>query len=664
MKPKITFILCIHNHQPVGNYEWVLKEVFEKCYEPFVSTLEEHPRVKVALHYSGPLLEWMPESFVERIRSLVKNGQVELLTSGFYEPIFPIIPFQDGVDQLVAYTNLLKEKFGRRPEGFWLAERVWEPNIPELAVQSGLRYTLIDDTHFLYAGLEEGELNGYYITEYQGSSIFVFPIAKKLRYLIPYEKPQETIDYLSSFPDGSILVYGDDGEKFGCWPGTYDLLWEEEWLERFFSTVEKTEWITLRLPSSVLANTSPRGRIYLPTASYDEMGEWALPQKRQLAYANLIQSLKKEGRYESMRGFLKGGYFRNFFTKYAEANQIHKKMIYVSKKVNEMRGKGKARAKRELWRGQGNCAYWHGVFGGLYLPHLREALYSHLISAEVIADKETRGREFLYSIEHDFDCDGYKEVLIETSLLNLYFHLVGGRMIELDYRPSSVNLLDTLTRQKEAYHSLLEMEQANSKEHASIHDLKRRPPKDFNKYLVYDRTTRNSLLDHLLVPDTTPQQFAEMAYSEVEDLSSSLYGSDLRRSQSDIQLELHRKSANSNITKTILITPKESTITIDYHLQVANSENILFGVEFNLNLSQPTLPRGLSKEIRVLAEDKRVAVSFELEHPADIWGHPINTLSQSESGYDLIYQGFCLMPVWKINAREFGVRIRLEVSTC
>jgi alpha-amylase len=665
MRPRISLVLCIHNHQPVGNYDWVFEEVFKKCYEPFVTALERHPGVRLALHYSGPLLEWMDESFTGRIRRLVENGQVELLTSGFYEPILPIVPFEDGVDQVSAYTNLLRSKFGRRPTGFWLAERVWEPNIPEIAAKCGLEYTLTDDTHFLYAGLREEELNGYYITEYQGACVRVFPISKTLRYLIPFREPQETIDYLNSYPDGSILVYGDDGEKFGGWPGTHKLVWKDGWLERFFRAIQETERIDLEHPSSLLADVYPRGRVYLPTASYDEMGEWSLPAKKQAEYAASIESLKEEGKYEDMRAFLKGGYFRNFFAKYPEANRIHKKMIYVSEKVREMREKGKARAKRELWKGQGNCAYWHGVFGGLYLPHLREALYSHLISAEVIADKELRGRSFLHSAQRDLDCDGHKEVVIETPHLSLYLHEVGGRIYELDYRPNLSNLCNTLARREEAYHAcLLAKSEVKEEEHASIHNLVRKAPKNVEKHLIYDRTTRDSLIDHLLTPETTPEHFFRMRHSDLVDLAESVYQAGLRQSESEAQLTLKRKAREWSMAKTLLVPSTEPALQVSYHLRLSTPREALFGVEFNLNLAEGATPREPVQEVHLIDKAKGMALLLKFDTPAIVWSHPITTVSQSESGYELIYQGLCVMPVWKVTSPDFETRIRMELSTC
>ena len=72
-----------------------------------------------------------------------------------------------------------------------------------------------------------------------------------------------------------------------------------------------------------------------------------------------------------------------------------------------------------LWAGQCNCAYWHGVFGGLYLPHLRQSLYRELLQAELQADKVLQGDKINIT-QNDFDKDGRPEILIEAPAQNLY----------------------------------------------------------------------------------------------------------------------------------------------------------------------------------------------------------------------------------------------------
>ena len=83
---RISLALAIHNHQPVGNFGWVFDEVFEQAYLPMLEALERHPGVRLSLHYTGPLLEWLraerPE-FIEALRALVERGQVEILGGGY-----------------------------------------------------------------------------------------------------------------------------------------------------------------------------------------------------------------------------------------------------------------------------------------------------------------------------------------------------------------------------------------------------------------------------------------------------------------------------------------------------------------------------------------------------------------------------------------------------
>ncbi len=145
MAPRISLALALHNHQPVGNFGWVFAEVFERAYEPMIAALERHPGVRLSLHYTGPLLDWLVaerRDAIERLRALVERGQVEILGGGFYEPVLASLPERDRVGQLVRMGDELERRFGQRPRGAWLAERVWEPDLPTSLVAGRLR---VDD---------------------------------------------------------------------------------------------------------------------------------------------------------------------------------------------------------------------------------------------------------------------------------------------------------------------------------------------------------------------------------------------------------------------------------------------------------------------------------------------------------------------------------------
>src|SRR5258708_336363 len=126
-------VLLIHAHQPCGNFDHVLEKSYQHCYLPFIELLGKHPSVRLGLHYSGPLLTWVeqyhPEYFTH-LKKLVQAGQVELVGGGFYEPILISIPPADQHEQITRLTAYLEKHFGKRPSGAWLAERVWEPQLP------------------------------------------------------------------------------------------------------------------------------------------------------------------------------------------------------------------------------------------------------------------------------------------------------------------------------------------------------------------------------------------------------------------------------------------------------------------------------------------------------------------------------------------------------
>ena len=129
----ITLLLGVHDHQPVGNFEEVMQSANKEAYRPFFETLEKHPSVKMTFHITGPLLEYLIEhdpDQIARLRHLAERGQVEFLTGGYYEPILPIIPEADQIGQIRKMTARIGEVFNARARGAWLAERVWEPQLP------------------------------------------------------------------------------------------------------------------------------------------------------------------------------------------------------------------------------------------------------------------------------------------------------------------------------------------------------------------------------------------------------------------------------------------------------------------------------------------------------------------------------------------------------
>src|SRR3989449_5675063 len=401
-----------------------------------LEALERHPKIRLSLHYTGSLLDWFDEAqpeFLRRLAALVWRNQIEIVSGGYYEPILPSIPDDDKIAQIRRLTERLSRDFGVIARGMWIAERVWEPSLPRLIRNAGIEWTILDDVHFKNVGLEDKDLYGYYATEDQSSVLKVFATSKKMRYTIPWRPAKETIEVLRDLatPDGKrIAVMGDDGEKFGSWPGTGEYCWGSAkvrgWVDEFFTALEEnSEWLHTTPLGEYARNYPALGRIYIPTSSYIEMTEWALPPQKSYLFGNLLHQLEEEKRDDILQ-FMRGGFWRNFLVRYHEINNQHKKMLRVHHKVYDA-GATPETGLVQLWKAQANDTYWHGLFGGIYMGHVRSAIYHHLIKAENAADRALLGTGHWQRYEFtDFDRDTLNELIIESDQQNLYIDLQRG----------------------------------------------------------------------------------------------------------------------------------------------------------------------------------------------------------------------------------------------
>jgi len=275
MNQPLRLVLAIHNHQPIGNFDGVFEQAYQDSYRPFLEVFERYERLRIALHTSGSLMEWLeahhPE-YVDRLAGLVAAGKIEVLGGPFYEPILPMISTHDRVGQIVSYSQWLEHRLGASIRGMWMPERVWEQSLTSDLVRTEIEYTILDDCHFKNAGLTEAQLAGYYVTEDDTHVLKVLPGSERLRYLVPFQPPQATIDYLQEVAQrhpGGVIVFGDDGEKFGTWPGTKSHVYDQGWLSQFFDALQACgDWLRVTTPTEAIESVPPLGKVYVPEGSY------------------------------------------------------------------------------------------------------------------------------------------------------------------------------------------------------------------------------------------------------------------------------------------------------------------------------------------------------------------------------------------------------------
>jgi alpha-amylase/alpha-mannosidase (GH57 family) len=679
---KVQFIFGIHNHQPVGNFDNVFHDACDRSYLPFLQVLEKYPEISMAFHFSGSLIEWLEEHRPEVLnlfKKLVDRGNIEVLGSGFYEPILAMIPEADRVGQISKMNDWALDRLNYEIKGNWLTERVWEPHLAHSLNQAGIDYMVVDDYHFLTTGADPQKLNGYYFTEQEGKVLGVFPISQKMRYAMPFEDPQVAIDILKSYAsdDGeNLVVMADDGEKFGIWPGTWETVYGQKWLERFFSLLsENSDSIITTTFKKYYSNHRPKDLVYIPTSSYFEMSQWTLRTDLGKQMDHFIHDLENQGKGEESRPFISGGMWRNFFTKYPESNWMQKRVQFLSLNLSQLESKGgiPLQLRDDLYRAQCNCAYWHGVFGGLYLPHLRHAIFEHLLKAEerFLAS----GGSFPGLV--DLDSDGVEEYRLRSDNVQLFISADTGQIREIDWLPSFFNVTNYLQRYSEHYHEKLALASNDPNASGSIHDIVLTKEEGLQDKLFVDTYKRHGLIDHIFDTHQTQKHYYRAALHE----NYSRVSSSVKQSEAGVQINTSGFVDQSEITieKKLELHHNDLSISISIHNQGKKNINQLYGLELNFGLLGGNSPdryylvnnkncgslnsHGDEADVQTLAlvnEWDNFKINLNFSKKCQLWRAPIETISMSEAGFERVYQASAVLPHWKLNLSP-GESLELEI---
>ena len=625
MKPPLRFVFGLHLHQPVGNFDHVMADHVRDVYRPIIERATAAGFFPLTLHVSGPLLEWLEQhevSWLDMIGRLAADGKLELLLAGFDEPILASLPKPDRLEQIGRMRDYLKRRFGVDATGLWLTERVWQPGLAEDLADAGVEYALVDDRHFLVSGFRSDELHRPHLTESNGRRVGLLAIDERLRYLIPFRPPEETASYLRQLRGHGhgLAVLADDGEKFGGWPGTKDWVYGSGWLDTFLRTMEQLMTggdIKLTTGQEAFRQVPSGGLAYLGTASYREMEKWSLPPAAQQGLTKLEEELGPK-HLATSTAFVRGGHWHHFLVKYAEANRMHKVMLALST-LSRSRG-DPLEARRAIGRAQCNDAYWHGVFGGLYLPHLRNAIWRQL----AIAEHVLRQGESLACDELDLDYDGYAELWLHSSQFAALISPHRGGSIEVLTRFSDLtNLADVLTRRRESYHEVPKQAHGDGGQDKSggthsIHDIEK--ASRLTELPPVDAEPRAILVDRLISTDVTATQYAKGHYKPLRSWAAEPMRATVNAAANSITIVLQGDRLEKRLTF-------DAAGCLEVRYSWDGSEmpaDALFAPELSLARS----------------------VALQVHPEADVWRSEITTVSRSEKGFEETIQGVSLTPRW------------------
>ena len=228
---------------------------------------------------------------------------------------------------------------------------------------------------------------------------------------------------------------------------------------------------------------------------------------------------------------------------------------------------------------------------------------------------------------------------------------------------------------------------------ASIHDQVWTKEPNLAALLRYDHYTRNVFRTYVFPAARTWEDFDYLRLDENGDLAGGEWKVVTSSAPTGV-IEIVREACHGvpggevclRAAKTIQVASKESVWQLSCRSTLSTdrpgSTPLALGLELVFNLLAPDAPdryflaRGVRRpldfkgeieapQLFIVDEWQRVKISLMAEPQPRWWIVPIETISQSETGYERVYQGSAILAVWKTDPpawRDISCVIRAEIS--
>ncbi|MFH2095124.1 MAG: alpha-amylase/4-alpha-glucanotransferase domain-containing protein, partial [Bacteroidota bacterium] len=537
--------------------------------------------------------------------------------------------------------------------------------------------TLLDDYHFNGAGWLNDKLHGYFITEHEGYKLKILPIMESLRYTMPALKPPDVIDYIKKTgmdAGGGMRIAMGDIEKFGVWPKSYKIIYEDGWLHAFFQELserqKKSDVMTIKF-SDYIKQFPSDGNIYIPSGSYSEMGRWSMPYESGTQFWPVLDEVKNTApdRKSPWMHFVRGGFFRNMLVKYPESNSMHKKMLKLSRDIKEFEEHPDfQKMQKHLFRGQCNCAYWHGVFGGVYIKHLRQALFHELLQCEKLLHQAQGGG--ISICQDDTIFYGQNEIQATSDRYSIHLHpVIGANVSEFSEFRTCHNMGFVMRRRREVYHNVVS-ETTLTKEDKSP---SREDSKIPEKQAIIDWYDRSSFIMHFFHPDTKINDLKKCTYGEQGDFINQEFDLTVDSDKKKITCVRNghvwqREGALGIRVTKIFEFPESDEFVFKWTIENTSDTiaHLVPGIEMNILPSneQTSKFRIAEKEVscsglfegkgnEVILDDKEynLKMKYSCGEEYRIWSFPVNSVCRFETGFTDVFQGVSLTFLKTVNLK-------------
>ena len=717
---KLEFVPVLHLHVPSGMGVQALDRAWKRQLAPLLRAMWEHQDFCCGLHISGSVLHGMAVHKADglvALEQMVDQGRIEMVAGGWSHPFLSGIPERDALSQLGLQARLLELRTGMRPSGVYLAEGVWDPDLPKLLERAKLNYALVSGELLLSAGLRPSQVPGLHHTERGGRVLQVLASDPALDRLLRRTPGPDSLSHLEqrrAMGIRSVLWIGSMS-ALDRRPGGF-----KRWLDQFLSGLnDNGHWLGTTLPSEITKRKKEgKGLVYLPS--------WVPAHIAEASTAVPENELRSRGGW-----FVRAGRWEGLMVRYSESNRLHKRMLLASSYLQRLRAAHKRGTRPELdrlmdsaalalYRGQGSSVLWPAAGGGFYNQALRLSTWRDMLEVEQSAQRALGEFGQLRTLKADVLCSGHEDLLVYSPHVHAALEPSQGAVLAEFTVPGVGNLVDVPTRREEPWHrSLLEhaklpalvsddgevvfdddssggihvdVEFEDESVSYSIED-DRGMLAHLASVFAVDRERRAALSDRFLGPTASMDNLASGQYPEVGDFLGASYavlsmdrsdqdekitismaregrvtvGREPRLVQIRKRVSLHRDSAAFEVEYELVnrtAKPVESTFAVDLPLALTARAELLIDGE-----RRSATGRYRLEDVRELVLTDpvlgiRVTLSFE---PACIIvAHPVVCVVRSEDGgLKEAHQGVCLLPQWPVKLwgeerRQLEMGLKIE----
>jgi alpha-amylase len=246
----------------------------------------------------------------------------------------------------------------------------------------------------------------------------------------------------------------------------------------------------------------------------------------------------------------------------------------------------------------------------------------------------------------------------------------GATLAALDDRRAGSTLINSMMRRYEAYHDRLRALASGgpAPEVSSIHDRTRAKEEGLERRLRYDRWPRHAFRLLLFAPHKTLDDYDGLRLEEHATFAGGAYRiEETAGGRVVASVEAPYGAGTLRVRKRFEFEPAGDAFdvrcAIEMSLLGASSADIETGLEIVINFLAPDeadrvfetadgshrlawsgIAAGPS--LRVVDGWQNVAVAIEAQEARHFWIAPIETVSESEDGFERVYQGSQIMPIW------------------